>query len=81
VTLFNHARRGETKPAAELNKWFLPLLRMDTVPKFVQLIKLVQQEVGMGHERVRGPRLIMAGAERKAALETLKVALKTHPKV
>ena len=81
VVLFNHARRGETKQAAELNKWFLPLLRMDTVPKFVQLIKLVQQEVGMGHERVRGPRLIMAGAERKAALETLKVALKIHPKV
>ncbi len=81
VALFNHARRGETKRAANLNKWFLPLLRMDTVPKFVQLIKLVQQEVGMGHERVRGPRLIMAGAERKVALETLKVALKTRPKV
>ena len=25
--------------------------------------QLVQQEVGMGHERVRGPRLVMAGAE------------------
>jgi 1-pyrroline-4-hydroxy-2-carboxylate deaminase len=81
VALFNHAMRGETKQAVELNKWFLPLLRMDTVSKFVQLIKLVQQEVGMGHERVRGPRLIMAGAERKVALETLKVALKTRPKV
>ena len=26
---------------------------MDTVPKFVQLIKLVQEEVGMGSSRVR----------------------------
>ncbi len=81
VALFNYALRGETKKAAELYKWFLPLLRMDTVNKFVQLIKLVQQEVAMGHERVRSPRCIMAGAERKAALDALKTALATRPKV
>jgi len=81
VALYNYAMRGETKKADALYRWFLPLLRMDTVPKFVQLIKLVQQEVGMGHERVRAPRCIMAGPERKAALETLKIALKNRPKV
>ena len=42
VALFN---------GADIYPWFLPLLRLDTVPKFVQLIKLVQQEVGMGNER------------------------------
>jgi 4-hydroxy-tetrahydrodipicolinate synthase len=47
----------------------------------VQLIKLVQQEVGMGHERVRAPRLVLAGAERKAALATLHAALATRPKL
>ncbi len=81
VALYNYAMRGETRKADELYRWFLPLLRMDTVPKFVQLIKLVQQETGMGSERVRAPRCVMAGAERKAALETLKRALKTRPKV
>ena len=81
VALYNYAIRGETKKADQLYKWFLPLLRMDTVPKFVQLIKLVQQEVGMGHERVRAPRCVLAGAERKAALETLKAALKNRPKL
>jgi dihydrodipicolinate synthase/N-acetylneuraminate lyase len=81
VALYNYAMRGETKKADELYKWFLPLLRMDTVPKFVQLIKLVQQEAGMGHERVRAPRCVMAGAERKAALETLKAALAKRPKL
>jgi 1-pyrroline-4-hydroxy-2-carboxylate deaminase len=81
VALYNYAMRGETKKADELYKWFLPLLRMDTVPKFVQLIKLVQQEVGMGYERVRGPRCVMAGAERKTALDTLKVVLANRPKV
>jgi 4-hydroxy-tetrahydrodipicolinate synthase len=45
------------------------------------LIKLVQQEVGMGHERVRPPRLVMAGEERKAALDTLKQALAARPKI
>ena len=58
-----------------LYDWFLPLLRMDTVPKFVQLIKLVQQEVGMGNERVRAPRMALVGEERAAALATIKNAL------
>lgn len=62
-------------------RWFLPLLRMDTVPKFVQLIKLVQQECGMGHERVRGPRLVLAGVEREEALGIIKAALASRPKV
>jgi dihydrodipicolinate synthase/N-acetylneuraminate lyase len=81
VALYDYAMDGDCKKAAALYKWFLPLLRMDTVPKFVQLIKLVQQEVGRGHERVRAPRLVMAGAERKEALDTLKEALKKKPKV
>ena len=80
VALYNYAMRGQTQKADELYKWFLPLLRMDTVNKFVQLIKLVQQEVGMGDERVRGPRLTLAGAERKAALATLKMALASRPR-
>ena len=81
VALFTHAARGETKKADELYKWFLPLLRMDTVPKFVQLIKLVQQEMKTGSERVRAPRLVITGAERKAALATLKQALAKRPRV
>jgi 4-hydroxy-tetrahydrodipicolinate synthase len=81
VALYDYAMRGETKKADELYKWFLPLLRMDAVVKFVQLIKLVQQEVGMGHERVRAPRCVLMGAERKVALETLKLALAHRPKI
>ena len=81
MALFNSAIRGERKKVDELYKWFLPLLRMDTVIKFVQLIKLVQEETGMGSERVRPPRLTVAGAERKIALDALKYALKHRPKV
>jgi len=81
VALYRHAMRGETGQAEALYRWFLPLLRMDTTVKFVQLIKLVQQEVNMGTERVRAPRLTLAGAEREAALATLRAALATRPKL
>ena len=42
VELFNLASAGNKPAAFDLYRWFLPMLRMDTVPKFVQLIKLVQ---------------------------------------
>lgn len=76
VELFNCGVRGENERAFELYRWFLPLLRMDTVPKFVQLIKLVQAEVGMGNARVRPPRLELEGEElertRKIIHDTLQ---------
>ena len=79
AALFRHAVRGEKEQADALYRWFLPLLRMDCVVKFVQYIKLVQQEVGMGHERVRGPRLVLAGAERETALKTIRDVLSRRP--
>ena len=79
MALFRAASSGDTRTADAIYEWFLPLLRMDTLPKFVQLIKLVQQEVGMGHERVRGPRLILAGREREDALEIIRNALRRRP--
>ncbi len=79
VELVRLARSGGTEAALELYAWFLPLLRMDTVPKFVQLIKLVQEEVGMGSARVRPPRLELVGAELAAAKKIVADALATHP--
>jgi 1-pyrroline-4-hydroxy-2-carboxylate deaminase len=63
------------RPTFELYRWFLPLLRMDTVPKFVQLIKLVQEEIGMGSRRVRPPRLELTGSELDLARATITRAL------
>src|SRR5436190_13085068 len=63
VELFDLAIQGESEKVFELYRWFLPLLRMDTLPKFVQLIKLAQSEVKMGNSRVRPPRLELAGEE------------------
>jgi 1-pyrroline-4-hydroxy-2-carboxylate deaminase len=71
---------GDMTRAFELYRWFLPLLRMDTVPKFVQLIKLAQEEVGMGNSRVRPPRLQLTGAELDDARATIAHALANRPK-
>ena len=78
VALFEYAMNGEHEKASELYRWFLPLLRMDTVPKFVQLIKLVQEEVGMGSVRVRPPRLELIGEELEDAKRTIGHALETR---
>ena len=78
VVLFDYAMRGEHDKARELYEWFLPLLRLDTVPKFVQLIKLVQAEVGMGSARVRPPRLELTGAELEEAQRVIRHALETR---
>jgi 1-pyrroline-4-hydroxy-2-carboxylate deaminase len=81
VKLFELARDGGPKAAESLYAWFLPLLRLDTVPTFVQLIKLVQAKVGMGSEQVRAPRLPVAGAEREAALKVIDHAIATRPEL
>ena len=79
IDLFNYAADGEHDKALALYRWFLPLLRMDTVGKFVQLIKLCQQEVGMGTARVRPPRLELTNDEREAARSTIRAALANQP--
>ena len=79
VQLFELARKGELQEAYELYRWFLPLLRMDVVPEFVQLIKLVQEEIGMGSRYVRPPRLELTGAELDAARAIIANGLATHP--
>lgn len=81
VDLFNLASAGKTAEAFELYRWFLPLLRMDTVPKFVQLIKQVQQELGVGSARVRGPRLQVTGHELAVTRMTVVHANATRPTV
>lgn len=79
VELFNLASEGRTEEAFALYRWFLPLLRLDTVPKFIQLIKLVQQELGVGNARVRGPRLEITGDELSTTKKILEQTLKTRP--
>jgi dihydrodipicolinate synthase/N-acetylneuraminate lyase len=79
VRLFDLAIAGRTDEARALYQWFLPLLRLDTVPKFVHLIKLVQEEVGIGTSRLRPPRLPLAGEELEAARQLIRGCLAHRP--
>ena len=79
VRLFELAAAGQFEEATALYHWFLPLLRMDTVPKFVQLIKLVQAEVGKGSATVRPPRLAIEGDELRDALDVIRRQLSRRP--
>jgi len=79
VALFDLAVEGKKEAAFEIYRWFLPLLRMDTVPKFVQLIKLVQEELGVGSARVRPPRLKIEGGELAEAKQLITNAMRYRP--
>jgi 4-hydroxy-tetrahydrodipicolinate synthase len=81
VELFNFGINGESDRAFDLYRWFLPLLRMDTVPNLVQLVKLVQAEVGMGNPRVRPPRLELVGSELEQTKKIICDALRSRPQL
>lgn len=71
--------RGDRAALEALYAWFLPLLRLDTGPKFVQQIKLAQEMVGLGSARVRPPRLELVSAEREEARRVIQHALDQRP--
>jgi 4-hydroxy-tetrahydrodipicolinate synthase len=81
VQLFELARDGRFEEARELYEWFLPLLRLDTVPKFVQLIKLVQAELGRGSATVRPPRLELDDEETAPVRALVRERLANRPAV
>jgi 4-hydroxy-tetrahydrodipicolinate synthase len=74
-------RAGRWDDAREMYHWFYPLLKLDTHIKFVQYIKLAVQEVGLGSEWVREPRLPLTGREREQVLAVIRRGIATCPKV
>lgn len=84
VKLFELGTTGRIEEAMPLYLWMLPLLRMDTVVKFVQLIKLQQTLATggkLGNNRVRPPRLELVGEELAQATAIIEKALATAPKL
>ncbi len=81
VRLFELAEAGPSEETFALYRWFLPLLRMDTVPKFVQLIKWVQEQAGVGSARARAPRLALSGDDLDRASGIFAKAVAARPEV
>lgn len=72
-------RAGRWDEARRMYRWFSPLLKLDVHPKFVQYIKLCLQEVGLGSEWVRSPRLPLVGAERESVLKIIRHGVANRP--
>ncbi|QPB82907.1 dihydrodipicolinate synthase family protein [Pseudoalteromonas rubra] len=64
VAIYKLAQQGRYKEARELWRWFLPLLRLDTIPTLVQCIKYAEQLAGRGSEVTRSPRLPLTEEEK-----------------
>jgi 4-hydroxy-tetrahydrodipicolinate synthase len=65
--------------ALRIYRWFRPLLDLDVSTYLVQNIKLAETLVIGSNERVRAPRLPLAGARRAQVERTIRAALACRP--
>jgi dihydrodipicolinate synthase/N-acetylneuraminate lyase len=79
VAIYRLIQIGKIKEAAEIYRWFMPLLELDIHSKLVQYIKLAETEEGIGTEYVRPPRLPLTGGERNKILKIIRDAINTRP--
>ncbi len=77
--LWDLAQAGRWDECRTLYRWSQPLMKLDTHIHFVQYIKLLCQETGLGKEWVREPRLPLSGPERDQVLSIIRTALAARP--
>jgi 1-pyrroline-4-hydroxy-2-carboxylate deaminase len=81
LALYDALRVGDLARARSLYRWFMPLLHLDAGHDLVQAIKLAEQIMGRGSERVRPPRLPLAGARREEVVRLVERAAATRDQV
>jgi 4-hydroxy-tetrahydrodipicolinate synthase len=79
VALVDALRRGDLATARAIYRWFMPLLHLDAAHDLVQSIKLAEQIMERGTERVRLPRLPLAGARRAEVAALVEAAAANRP--
>lgn len=79
VALVRAVKAGDLARAVEIYRWFMPLLHLDSVSDLVQSIKLSEEIMGRGSERVRMPRLPLAGERRREVIAMVEQAAATRP--
>jgi 4-hydroxy-tetrahydrodipicolinate synthase len=79
VALVAAVDRGDLEEARRIYRWFMPLLHLDAEHDLVQSIKLAEQIMGRGTERVRMPRLPLAGVRRAQVIAMVEEAAATRP--
>lgn len=70
LALFAALMAGDLGTARKIYRWFMPLLHLDAEHDLVQTIKLAEQIMGRGSERVRPPRLPL-GPDRRAVVTAM----------
>ncbi len=81
IALYEAAIAGDLETALAIYRWFMPLLHLDAEHDLVQSIKLAEQVMGRGSERVRPPRYPLAGTRREQVTKIVEVAAATRPKL
>lgn len=81
VALIAALDRGDLETARTIYRWFMPLLHLDAEHDLVQSIKLAEQIMGRGSERVRMPRLPLAGERRAEVMAMVEKAAATRPTI
>jgi dihydrodipicolinate synthase/N-acetylneuraminate lyase len=79
LALYEALCKGDLERARRIYRWFMPLLHLDAEHDLVQSIKLAEQIMGRGSERVRPPRLPLAGARRAEVIAMIERARDTRP--
>ena len=81
VALVAAVERGDLDEARAIYRWFMPLLHLDAEHDLVQSIKLAEQVMGRGSERVRPPRAPLTGARRDEVVGLVERAAATRPRL
>ncbi|MEQ1617768.1 MAG: dihydrodipicolinate synthase family protein [Terricaulis sp.] len=81
LALYEATQSGDLETARAIYRWFMPLLHLDAEHDLVQSIKLAEQIMGRGSERVRPPRYPLAGARRVEVTALVEAAASTRPKL
>jgi 1-pyrroline-4-hydroxy-2-carboxylate deaminase len=81
VAMVKAAKRGDWNEARRIYRWFMPLLHLDADHDLVQSIKLAEEIMGRGSERVRMPRLPLSGARRADVIARVEQCKATRPTV
>jgi dihydrodipicolinate synthase/N-acetylneuraminate lyase len=79
LRLYAALREGNLEQARKIYRWFMPLLHLDAEHDLVQSIKLAEQVMGRGSERVRSPRLPLAGQRRAQVMAIIEAARDSRP--
>lgn len=79
IQLVAALRAGNLDRARTIYRWFMPLLHLDAEHDLVQSIKLAEQIMGRGSERVRPPRLPLSGERRRQVVAMVERAAATRP--